>query len=329
MSTKRYSLFPLQYKSLFHYFEKIKQVWWFAHEVKFAGDHVHLAQLNENEKHFLKHVIAFFNQADGIVNENLALRFYNDVLIPEARAFYGMQIAQETTHSEVYSNLLEEYYKHDPEKDKLFDAISHFPAIAKKARWASKWINSQESFSRRLIAFAVVEGVFFSGSFCSIYWFKNRGMLEALSTANKWIARDENIHCEFAIELYKVLLAEHNKSGDCSHLLNTDVKFEVLTEEVILEIFKEAVAVEQEFLTEALPVSLIGMNQKLMKEYIECCADFWLQKLGFKKIYNRVDPFGFMALIGMESKTNFFEKTVTEYSLTVKNDHVDLENDDF
>lgn len=329
MSTKRYSVFPIKYQNLFHHYEKIKQVWWFSHEVKFQNDHAHLSTLNEDEKYFLKHIIAFFNQADGLVNENLALRFYNDVLIPEARAFYGMQIGQETTHSEVYSNLLEEYFKHEPEKEKLFDAITHFPAIQKKAMWASKWINSQESFSRRLVAFAAVEGVFFSGSFCSIYWFKSRGLLEALSTANKWIARDENIHCEFAIDLYKTLLDEHNKSGSCAELLNTNVEFEVLTEEVILSIFKEAVAVEQEFLTEALPVDLIGMNKKLMKEYIECCADFWISRLGFKKVYNTVDPFGFMALIGMESKTNFFEKQVTEYSLTVKNDKVDLEDNDF
>jgi len=313
MSTKRYSMFPVHHQNLWHLYEKIQQQWWFAHEVKFTNDHTHLASLTEDERYFLKHVIAFFNQADGIVNENLALRFYNETLIPEARAFYGMQIAQETIHSHIYSQILEEYYKHDPNKDKLFDAISHFPAISKKAQWAAKWINSQESFSRRLIAFAVVEGVFFSGSFCSIYWFKSRGMLEGLSTANKWIARDENLHCQFAIELYNTLLKNHDG------MLNNGVKFEVLNPEVIIEIFREAVEVEQEFLTEALPVDMIGMNKKLMKDYIECCADYWLERLGLSRIYNKEEPFGFMASLGMESKTNFFEKTVTEYSMTVKN----------
>lgn len=327
MSTKRYSIFPIHHNRLWHSYEKIQQNWWFAHEVKFQNDHGHLAQLTNDERYFLKHVLAFFNQADGIINENLALRFYNETLIPEARAFYGMQIAQETIHSQIYSTIIEEYYKHAPDKDKLFDAISHFPAIAKKAQWAAKWIHSQESFARRLIAFAVVEGVFFSGSFCAIYWFKSRGLLEGLSTANKWIARDENLHCQFAIDLYNTLLSIHAKQSSMKDILNNGVTFEVLDKETIYQIFREAVEVEQEFLTEALPVDMIGMNKRLMKDYIECCADYWLQHLGMPRIYHKEEPFGFMASLGMESKTNFFEKTVTEYSMTVKNRDVNFDED--
>jgi ribonucleotide reductase beta subunit family protein with ferritin-like domain len=328
MAQKRYSLFPIIHHDLWDMHEKLQGILWRTHEFEFGNDYNDLARLSQNERHFLKYVLAFFNQADGIINQNLALRFSSEVAIPEAVAFYTTQMYNETTHSETYSQIIEEYYRTDPDKPKIFEAIDNFPAIRKKAEWALKWLHSNKSFGERLIAFAVVEGVFFSGSFASIYWFKEKAILEALSLANEWISRDENIHCEFAVKLYKTLCEEYEKNGSANALLMDGVEFAPLSQERIVEIFKEAVAIEQEFLTEALPVRMIGMNEDMMKQYIECCADYWLNNLGAGRIYNVTDPFGFMVKLGMASKTNFFEKKVSTYTTNIVNNNISFDDDD-
>ena len=246
--------------------------------------------------HYILHVLAFFSQSDGIVNENLAMRFYSDVDIAEAKAFFSMQMLIETIHSEVYGLLIDTYVETEVEKDRLFNAIENIPTIAKKSKWALKWIESQKSFAHRLFAFAVVEGVFFSGSFCAIFWFRKRGLLmSGLGTANEWISRDEGLHWEFASLLYKELGL-------------------TLPVEDAYQIMREAVEIEREFISDALPVSMIGMNQDLMAQYIECVADRVLNKFGFKSIFNKENPFEFMKLMDLENKTNFFEKRVTEYA---------------
>jgi ribonucleotide reductase beta subunit family protein with ferritin-like domain len=239
--------------------------------------------------------LAFFNEADGIVNENLAVRFYKDVSLQEARAFYTMQLATETVHSETYSFLIDTYVTDPQEKEKLFNAIANFPTIAKKAQWGLKWLESQESFTKRLICFAIVEGIFFSGAFCAIYWLKKRGLfLEGLSKANEFIARDEGLHWEFAASLFK----------------NLGLKIE---QEEYESILREAVEIEKEFVKDALPVSLIGMNADLMCQYIEFVADFVTTEFGLKKVYNAKNPFDFMELISLKGKNNFFESRTTQY----------------
>ena len=265
-----------------------------AEEVDLSSDAKDWESLNDGERHFIKHVLAFFAASDGIVLENLAGRFMTDVQLPEARAFYGFQIAIENIHSEMYSLLLETYIKDPMEKARLFQAIDTIPAVQKKAEWALKWIGAKNRFAERLVAFACVEGIFFSGSFCAIYWLKKRGLMPGLTFSNELISRDEGLHCDFACLLYS----------------NMENKLE---ESTIHDIVREAVALEIEFCTEALPASLVGMNDKLMGQYIEMCADRLLTSLGCSKIWNTANPFEFMELISLQGKTNFFEKRVGEY----------------
>lgn len=291
----RFVMFPLKYNDIWDMYKTAEHAFWTAEEIDLAQDlNDWETKLNDDEKHFIKMVLAFFAASDGIVNENLAENFLKEVQYPEAKCFYGFQITMENIHSETYSLLIDTYIKDAKEKDKLFHAIDHFPSIMEKADWALKWIKS-ESFAERLIAFAAIEGIFFSGSFCSIFWLKKRGLMPGLAFSNELISRDEGLHCEFATLL-------HNKY----------IKDKV-SEERIKEIICSAVDIERVFITESLPVSLIGMNSKLMAQYIEYVADFWLQQLGCSKVYNAVNPFDFMDMISLQGKANFFEKRVGEY----------------
>lgn len=292
----RFVVFPIEHESLWEMYKKHLAVFWTAEEIDLVPDLVDWEKLNGDEKHFIKHVLAFFAASDGIVNENLAARFYQEVQIPEARCFYGLQIAMENIHSETYSLLIDTYIKDPQEKDQLFKAIQNLPHVAKKARWGLKWIDSQKSFGERLIAFAALEGLFFSGSFCAIFWLKKRGLMPGLCTSNEFISRDEGLHCEFACLLHKLL-----EQG------------EQASPQTIRQIFTEAVEIEQEFITRALPVDLIGMNASMMSQYIEYVADFWLEHLINQKHYGTENPFDWMELISLEGKTNFFEKRVSEY----------------
>jgi ribonucleoside-diphosphate reductase beta chain len=292
----RFVLFPIEYPQVWDMYKKHMAVFWTAEEIDLAADMTDWEKLNDQERHFISHVLAFFAASDGIVNENLALRFYNDVQIAEARCFYGFQIAMENIHSETYSLLIDTYVKDPKEKDRLFNAIGHLPCVAKKAEWAMRWIRSDKSFAHRLVAFAAVEGIFFSGSFCAIFWLKKRGFMPGLCTSNEFISRDEGLHCEFACLLHELLSAD-----------------EQLTIETITQIITEAVEIEKEFITEALPVSLIGINAASMSQYIEFVADHWLDQLGAPKHFHATNPFDWMELISLEGKTNFFEKRVSEY----------------
>lgn len=295
-SDSRFVLFPLKYHSVWEMYKKHMAVFWTAEEIDLVPDLVDWEKLNKDEKHFISHVLAFFAASDGIVNENLALRFYNDAQIPEARCFYGFQIAMENIHSETYSLLIDTYVKDQKEKDKLFNAIGNLACVAKKANWAMKWIKSDKSYAHRLVAFAAVEGIFFSGSFCAIFWLKKRGLMPGLCTSNEFISRDEGLHCEFACLMHSLLQPENQ-----------------IDTATITEIITEAVAIEKEFILDALPVSLIGMNSLMMSQYIEFVADVWLQRLGAPAFYNAKNPFEWMELISLEGKTNFFEKRVSEY----------------
>ena len=290
----RFVLFPLQHHDIWDYYKKAQQVFWTAEEIDLQQDLNDWEKLNEGEKHFVKHVLAFFAASDGIVNENLAENFVAEVQYTEAKFFYGFQIMMENIHSETYSLLIDTYIKDKEEQNHLFNAIDTVPAVQKKAEWALKWIGS-ESFVERLIAFAAVEGIFFSGSFCSIFWLKKRGLMPGLSFSNELISRDEGLHTDFAVHLYK------------NHIENK------LSRERILEIIDSALVIEKEFITEALPVSLIGMNSELMKQYLEYVSDRLLMDLGVGKVYNTENPFDFMANIALQNKTNFFEKRVADY----------------
>ncbi|MEY4110460.1 MAG: ribonucleoside-diphosphate reductase, beta subunit [Bacteroidota bacterium] len=290
----RFVLFPIKHKDVWDMYKKAEASFWTAEEIDLGSDLVDWNnKLNEEEKHFIKHVLAFFAASDGIVNENLAINFMNEVQWPEARCFYGYQIMIENIHSETYSLLIDTYIKDPAEKNKLFHAIDTVPCVGKKADWALKWI-SNGSFAERLVAFAAVEGIFFSGSFCSIFWLKKRGLMPGLSFSNELISRDEGLHCDFACLLY-------------SQLQNP------LPKEKVKEIITNAVEIEKEFVTDALPVKLIGMNAELMRQYIEFVADRLLVALGCSKTYNTTNPFDFMELISLNAKTNFFEKRVAEY----------------
>jgi len=293
---KRFVLFPLKQHDMWEMYKKHVAVFWTAEEIDLVSDLGDWERLSNDERHFISHVLAFFAASDGIVNENLALRFYNDVQSPEARCFYGFQVAMENIHSETYSLLIDTYIKDPHQKDRLFSAVSHLSCVEKKARWALKWIGSDASFATRLIGFAAVEGIFFSGSFCAIYWLKKRGLMPGLCTSNEFISRDEGLHCEFACLVHDNLLP--NEKCD---------------PETIRQIVTEAVEIEKEFITEALPVSLIGMNAEMMSQYIEFVADHWLSRLGLDAHYNSANPFDWMELISLEGKTNFFEKRVSEY----------------
>lgn len=286
----RFVMFPIKYEDIWSMYKKQIDCFWRAEEIDLSKDLTHWEGLNSDEQMFISMILAFFAASDGIVLENLAQRFMSDVQVSEARAFYGFQIAMENIHSETYSLLIETYIKDKEEKYRLFNAISNYPCIKKKSDWAQKWIHdNRSSFATRLVAFACVEGIFFSGAFCSIFWLKKRGLMPGLTFSNELISRDEALHCEFAVLLYSKLLKKMDKSR-------------------IHEIIKEAVEIETEFICEALPCKLIGMNSDLMTQYIKFVADRLCVQLGYKKIYNVVNPFDFMELISLESKTNFFEK---------------------
>jgi ribonucleoside-diphosphate reductase beta chain len=291
----RFVIFPIKHHDLWEWYKKCEASFWTAEEIDLHQDLTDWStKLNDDERYFVKHILAFFAASDGIVNENLAENFVNEVQYSEAKFFYGFQIMMENIHSETYSLLIDTYVKDDAEKDKLFNAIEVFPAIKKKADWALKWIES-DSFAERLIAFAAVEGIFFSGAFCSIFWLKKRGLMPGLTFSNELISRDEGVHCDFAVHL-------HN-----NHLVNKVPK------ERIKDIITNALDIEKEFITESLPVSLIGMNAKLMTQYLEFVTDRLLVELQCEKIYNVTNPFDFMDMISLQGKTNFFEKRVSEY----------------
>lgn len=289
----RFVLLPIQYDNVWQMYKQAQASFWTAEEIDLSQDLKDWENLNDGERHFISHVLAFFAASDGIVNENLAVNFMQEVQIPEARCFYGFQIMMENIHSETYSLLIDTYIKDPNEKTRLFNALETVPCVKKKGEWALKWISSGD-FAERLIAFAAVEGIFFSGSFCSIFWLKKRGLMPGLTFSNELISRDEGLHCDFACLLYGMLI---NK----------------LPQERVLEIIKDAVTIEQEFVTDALPVDLIGMNAKLMNQYIEFCADRLLVALGCQRHYNSSNPFDFMEMISLQGKTNFFEKRVGEY----------------
>lgn len=295
--SQRYTLFPISSneEDLYRFYKKAAASFWIVEEIDFSKDKDDWNKLTENEQYFIKHVLAFFAGSDGIVQENLASRFQKEVESPVARLFYGMQNAMEGVHSETYSLLIDQYVKDKDEQMKYFRAIDTIPAIRKKAQWAIDWIESSQDFAIRLLAFACVEGIFFSGSFCAIYWIKKRGLLPGLTFSNELIARDESLHTEFAIAMYHKIEKK----------LNT---------ELVHKIVSQAVEYEKEFIITALPCALIGMNANDMSKYIEFVADRLLVQLGYAKLYNSANPFDFMDLISLEGKTNFFEKKVSDYS---------------
>lgn len=289
----RFVILPINYPKIWEQYKKHEASFWTAEEIDLSGDIKDWQSLNDGERHFISHVLAFFAASDGIVNENLAVNFMSEVQLPEARCFYGFQIMMENIHSETYALLIDTYIKDPQEKHKLFHAIDTVPAVKRKAQWALRWIQNG-TFAERLVAFAAVEGIFFSGSFCSIFWLKKRGLMPGLTFSNELISRDEGLHCEFACLLYSML---SNK----------------LSESEVRSIIGDAVVIEKEFITDALPVKLIGMNADLMKQYIEFVADRWLSELGYAKMFNATNPFDFMEMISLQGKTNFFEKRVGDY----------------
>ena len=291
----RFVIFPIQHHDIWSFYKKAEASFWTAEEIDLSDDLNDYAALTDGERHFVNNVLAFFAASDGIVNENLAENFVSEVQYPEAKFFYGFQIMMENVHSETYSLLIDTYVKDPEEQSKYLKAIETIPCVQKKAEWALKWIDSP-SFAERLIAFAAVEGIFFSGSFCSIFWLKKRGLLPGLSFSNELISRDEGLHCDFACHL-------HN-----NHVINKVPK------EKIHEIIHSALEIEKEFITESLPVDLIGMNATLMKRYLEFVADRLLIDLKCDKVYNSDNPFDFMQNIALQNKTNFFEKRVAEYA---------------
>lgn len=294
----RFVMFPLSDQDIWKMYKKMMDCFWRAEEIDFSKDLKDWNSLKEKEQHFIKMVLAFFAASDGIVLENLGQRFLSEVQLPEARATYGFQLMMENVHSETYSLLIDTYIKDREEQTKLFQAIDNFPCIKKKADWAIKWIqDNRSSFATRLVAFACVEGIFFSGSFCSIYWLKKRGLMPGLTFSNELISRDEGMHTDFAVLLFNKLQRKPKKAK-------------------VFELIKEAVEIEKEFILEALPCKLIGMNSKLMSQYIEFVADRLSQQLGYGKIFNSSNPFDFMEMISLEGKTNFFEKRVGDYSLS-------------
>ena len=293
----RYVIFPIKYDEIWKMYKKAEANFWTTEELDLSKDNRDFtSKMNDDERYFVENVLAFFAASDGIVNENLVDRFCNDVKVLEAKFFYGFQIAVENIHSETYSLLIDTYVKDIEKKNKLFNAIDTIPSVKKKADWALKWINDKEStFGTRVIAFAAVEGIFFSGSFCSIFWLKKRGLMPGLCHSNELISRDEGLHTEFAVLMYSMLKNKPSK-------------------EIILTIIKDAVELEKEFITESLPCDLIGMNKNLMKQYIEYVSDRLLLMLGLEKEYNSSNPFEWMEMISVQGKTNFFEKRVGEYA---------------
>ena len=306
----RFVLFPIEHHDIWRLYKQQEACFWTAEEIDLAQDIYDWEnKLNEDEQHFVKHVLAFFAASDGIVNENLAMNFVNEVQYTEAKMFYGFQIMMENIHSETYSLLIDTYIKDKQEQNKLFNAIETVPAIKKKAEWAIKWIGSK-SFVERLLAFAAVEGIFFSGSFCSIFWLKKRGLMPGLTFSNELISRDEGMHCDFACHLFN------------NHIENK------ISEKKIKEIICGALEIEKEFILEALPVKLIGMNSDLMSQYLEFVTDRLLVSLNCSKVYNSENPFDFMQNIALQGKTNFFEKRVAEYQKAGVNNNVSIEDMD-
>jgi len=303
----RYVLFPIKYQDIWSMCKKQLKCFWTAEEIDLSKDYNDWKKLNENEKHFISMVLAFFAASDGIVLENICLRFLDEVKVAEARYFYSNQMFMENIHSETYSLLIDSYIKDKREKLKLFQAIDNYECIKNKAVWALEYINSNDSFATRLVAFAVIEGIFFSGSFCSIFYMKKRGLLPGLTFSNELISRDEALHTEFAVLLYSKL--KHK-----------------LSEEEIYRIVDEAVDIEKQFIIDALPCRLIGMNNILMRQYIEFVADRLIVQLGYKKLYNSSNPFDFMEMISLEGKGNFFEKRISDYALADKTKTDDIFN---
>jgi ribonucleoside-diphosphate reductase beta chain len=294
-NNSRFVLFPIQHDDIWSFYKRAEASFWTAEEIDLQADLVDWeTKLNDNERHFIKHILAFFAASDGIVNENLAEHFLSEVQYTEAKFFYGFQVAIENIHSETYSLLIDTYIKDNEDKNYLFNAIDTLDCVKKKAEWALKWID-EGSFAERLVAFAAVEGIFFSGSFCSIFWLKKRGLMPGLSFSNELISRDEGLHCDFACLLYN------------NHVVNQ------LPKEQVKKIILDAVEIEKEFILDALPVKLIGMNSDLMAQYIEFVADRLLLELGNTKEFNATNPFDFMEMISIQGKTNFFEKRVGEY----------------
>ena len=296
---KRFVIFPIQYPDIWKAYKTHMALFWTTEEIDLSLDmNDWNDKLNDNERYFIKNILAFFAASDGIVNENLAMNFMNDVQIPEARSFYGFQIAIENIHSETYSLLIDTYITDPNEKSKLFNAIETIPCVKQKAEWALKWISDSSDFATRLVGFAAVEGIFFSGSFCALFWLKNRGLMPGLTFSNELISRDEGLHTDFAVLLFK-------------HLGN-----DIPDNNVVQNIISDAVSIEKQFITESLPCKLIGMNSDLMSQYIEFVADRLLTQLNVPKIWNVKNPFPFMEMISIEGKTNFFEKRNSSYSLT-------------
>ena len=293
----RFVMFPVSDQNIWKMYKKQVECFWRPEEIDTAKDN--WSSLTTDEQYFIKMILAFFAASDGIVLENLGARFMTEVQLPEARAFYGFQIAMENIHSETYSLLIDTYIKDEKEKDSLFNALTIFPCITKKGNWALKWMNPENSFAKRIVAFACVEGIFFSGAFCSIYWLKKRGLMPGLTFSNELISRDEALHTEFAVYLYSKLI---NK----------------LSKEELQTIITDAVSIEKEFINDALPCRLIGMNAGLMNQYIEFVADRLLIQLGSEPVYKVINPFDFMEMISLEQKTNFFESRVSEYALSEK-----------
>ena len=304
----RFVIFPIEHNDIWEFYKQHQAAFWTAEEVDLTNDIRDWENLTDNEKYFIKNVLSFFAASDGIVNENLAENFYREVQYPEAKFFYGFQLAMENIHSLMYSLLIDTYINNPKEKDECFNAIDRLPAVQKKAKWALEWIE-KASFAERLVAFAAVEGIFFSGSFCSIFWMKSRGIMQGLCNANSLIFKDENLHCDFAI-----------------HLLNNHLE-ERPSEKRIKEILLSALEIEKEFITESLPVSLIGMNSNLMKQYLEFVVDGLLVKLGCKKEFNVEQPFKFMEQIAVETKGNFFESRTVEYQKAKLNETISFEED--
>ena len=289
----RFVILPINYPKIWEMYKKHEASFWTAEEIDLGDDMKDWNAMNDGERHFISHILAFFAASDGIVNENLAVNFMSEVQLPEARCFYGFQIMMENIHSETYALLIDTYIKDTTEKNRLFHAIETVPCVKKKGEWALKWIENG-TFAERLVAFAAVEVIFFSGRFCSLFWLKKRGLMPGLTFSNELISRDEGMHCEFACLLYGML---KNK----------------LSAEAVTKIIADAVEIEKEFISDALPVSLIGMNAKLMSQYIEFVADRWLGELGYDKLYGASNPFDFMEMISLQGKTNFFEKRVGDY----------------
>jgi ribonucleoside-diphosphate reductase beta chain len=308
INPSRYVIFPIEHNDIWEFYKQHQAAFWTAEEVDLTNDIRDWEKLTDNEKYFVKNVLSFFAASDGIVNENLAENFYREVQYPEAKFFYGFQLAMENIHSLMYSLLIDTYINNEKEKDECFNAIDRLPAVQKKAKWALDWIENA-SFQERLVAFAAVEGIFFSGSFCSIFWLKSRGIMQGLCNANSLIFKDENLHCDFAI-----------------HLLNNHCE-DKPSEKRIKEILLSALEIEKEFITESLPVSLIGMNSNLMKQYLEFVVDGLLVKFGCKKQFNVEQPFKFMEQIAVETKGNFFESRTMEYQKAKLNEGISFTDD--